>query len=127
MRRREALQQIGLVASLASTGGCAAIIGGRGDGRDDGNRKRSGNLESVRLQPTKGGDDNLVVVVTVRNEGDSKESADLKVSVSLNDALHERTPRITVPGGEEKDIKVPYKIPYEEYRSSKSSISIDLK
>ncbi len=127
MRRREALQQVGLVVSLASTSGCAAILGGRGNNKDDGDSVRSGHLESLGLRPTKGKNGNLVVVVTVKNKGKKKESTDLRVTVSSNGAVHERTPTISVSAGETKDIKVSFEMSYEKYSSAKSSISIDLK
>lgn len=128
MRRRESLQKLGLVVSLTSMSGCAAILGGRSNNQDDGNRKRSGNLESVQLRPKEGKNDNLVVVVTVKNNGEKKESADLKVSVTIDGTVHERTPKITVPGGEKKEITVPFELEYDKYTGGQTtSIDIDLK
>ncbi|GKZ12124.1 hypothetical protein [Haladaptatus sp. T7] len=128
MRRRDALQQFGLVAALASTGGCAAILGGRGGNQDDGDRSRAGNLESLKIRPKKGDDGNLVVVVTIQNHGDSEESAELEVTADLNDVVHEMNPTVTVPGKETKDVEVPFEVTYEKYsEASSTSISINLK
>ncbi len=128
MRRRESLQKLGLVISLTSLSGCAAILGGRGNKQDDGDRKQSGNLESVQLRPKEGKDDNLVVLVTVKNKGTKKESADLKVSVTIDGTVHERTPKITVPGGEKKKITVPFELKYEKFTDAdRTSIDLNLK
>jgi hypothetical protein len=127
MRRRDALQQFGLVASLAATSGCAAILGGRGGNTDDGDRRRAGNLESIKIRPKEGDNGNLVVVVTVQNHGSKKESATLKVTTTLDDVVHEMEPEITVPGNESKDVNVPFEVTYEKYdAANKSAIDIDL-
>ncbi len=127
MRRRDALQQFGLVASLAATSGCAAILGGRGGNTDDGDKKRSGNLESVKIRPTENDDGNLVVVVTIQNHGSKKESATLKVTATTDGVVHLMDPEITVPGNESKDVHVPFEVTYEKYdNANKSSISINL-
>ena len=128
MRRRESLQKLGLVVSLTSMSGCAAILGGRRNKKDDGNNSRSGNLKSLGLHPKKGKDGNLVVVVKVKNDGKKKESADLKVTVKTDGAVHEATPTISVPAGETKDIQVPFEMEYKRYKNATNRpISIDLK
>ncbi|MFH5798723.1 hypothetical protein [Haladaptatus sp. CMAA 1911] len=127
MRRRDALRQFGLVASLAATSGCAAILGGRGGNSDDGDKKRSGDLESVKIRPKENDDGNLVVVVTVQNHGSEKESATLKVTTTVDGVVHLMDPEITVPGNESKDVHVPFEVTYEKYDSAgKSSIDINL-
>ncbi|WP_231183234.1 hypothetical protein [Haladaptatus sp. DYF46] len=127
MRRRDALQQFGLVATFAATSGCAAILGGRGGNSDDGDRSRAGNLKSVKIRPTEGNDGKLVVVVTIRNEGDKEESADLKVSATIDDGVHETEPTVSVPGKKTKDVKVPLPVTYKKYDEANStSIDIDL-
>lgn len=127
MRRRDALQQFGLVASLAATSGCAAILGGRGGNTDDGDKKRSGDLESIKIRPKEGENGNLLVVVTVQNHGSKKQSATLKVTATTDGAVHEMEPKISVPGNESKDVHVPFEVTYEKYdNANKSSISINL-
>ncbi len=127
MRRRKALQQFGLLATAASTGGCAAILGGGNQTNDDGDRKRSGSLESKDISFEKGDNNNLVVIVSVKNNGDSKSSATLKVSVVIDDATHELKPKVTVPGGKTKDVRVPFEVAYSKYTDgSQTSIDINL-
>ncbi|WP_435153812.1 hypothetical protein [Haladaptatus sp. DFWS20] len=128
MRRREALQQFGLVAAIASTGGCAAILGGGNQTPNDGDRKVSGSLETVGINGvTEGDEGNLVVSVSIKNTGDSKESATLKVSAEIDDTVHEKSPKVTVPAGKTKEVKIPFEVKYAKYEeASRTSISLDL-
>lgn len=128
MRRRKALQRFGLAATLASTGGCAAILGGGPQTTDDGDRKRSGTLENQNISVEKGKEGKLVVIVTVKNTGEKKTSATLKTSVTIDDSVHEKRPRITVPGGESKDISVVLPVDYSKYENaSRTSVDLNLK
>ncbi|WP_227376566.1 hypothetical protein [Haladaptatus halobius] len=128
MRRRKALQRFGLVATLASTGGCAAILGGGGQRSGDGDRKRSGTLENRNISVEKGEKGKLVVVVTVKNTGEKKASATLKTSVTIDDSLHEKRTKVTVPGSESKDISVVLPVDYSRYdNASRTSVDLDLK
>lgn len=128
MRRREALQTLG-VAVLGSASGCTAILGGgTGDG-GDGNRKRSGNLESMEIKgPEKGNDGNLVVVVAVKNKGEKKTSAKLEVTVTLGETVHVGNEKASIPGGERQDVRVAFDMKYTKWeRASSRSIDVNLK
>ncbi|GAA0199370.1 hypothetical protein [Haladaptatus pallidirubidus] len=129
MRRRKALQQFGLVAALASTGGCASILGGGNQTNDDGDRARSGDLETIGIDGiTEGESGNLVVVVNIKNHGDSKSSAPLKVSATIDGTVHEKTPKVTVPGGQTKAVRIPFEVEYAKYdEASRTSIDLDLR
>ncbi|WP_049970613.1 hypothetical protein [Haladaptatus cibarius] len=128
MRRRNALQQFGLVAALASTGGCASILGG-GSESDDGDRARSGDLETIGIDSIVEGDNgNLVVVVNIENHGDSQSSAKLNVAATIGETVHEKTPEVTVPGGQTKGVRIPFEVEYSKYEeASRTSIDLDLK
>ncbi|WP_433624412.1 hypothetical protein [Halomicrococcus sp. NG-SE-24] len=129
MRRRDALQRLGLVAVLGSTGGCAAILeGGQEKKSSDDDPKRSGSLETMKiLGPRKGENDNLVVATEIKNHGEKKSSATLDVTVEIDDTVHNRDHRVTVPGGERKEVEVPLEVKYAKYENAdKRSISLDL-
>ncbi|WP_458205334.1 hypothetical protein [Haladaptatus sp. NG-SE-30] len=127
MRRREALQQFGLVATLASTSGCAAILGGGSQTHDDGDRRRSGNLKNEGIEVKEGEKGKLVVIVTVENTGERKDSATLKTSVTIGESVHEKRRKVTVPGGESKAVTVVMPVDYAKYENaSRTSIDLDL-
>jgi hypothetical protein len=63
----------------------------------------------------------------VRNHGSKKQSATLKVTATIDGAVHLVDPEITVPRNESKDVHVPFEVTYEKYdNANKSSISINL-
>jgi len=120
MHRRDALQRIGLVAAVASTSGCAAIIEGGPERKPrDGDRKRSGNLETITLHPPSKSDyGNVVVGATIRNNGDNQESATLEARLEIGETIHEKSTKVTVPGGESKDVDITYDIDFETYETA---------
>ncbi|WP_327052369.1 hypothetical protein [Halomicrococcus gelatinilyticus] len=120
MHRRDALQRIGLVAAVASTSGCAAIIEGGPDRKPrDGDRKRSGNLESTNIiPPYEDEDGNVVVGVTITNNGDEQASATLEASLEIGESVHEKSTTVTVPGGESKDVTITYDLDFETYENA---------
>ncbi|WP_458188723.1 hypothetical protein [Haladaptatus sp. NG-WS-4] len=125
MRRREALQQFGLVATLASTGGCAAILRGGSQTPKDGDRRRAGSLKTQNFRVEEGENGKLVIVATVKNDGEKKSSATLKISVTIDDSVHEKRPKVTVPGGEEKEFSIVMPVDYSRYENA-SRTSTDL-
>ena len=130
MHRRDALQRIGLVAAVGSTSGCAAILqGGPEKEAGDDDRKRSGSLETTDLIPPREGETgDIVVGATVTNHGDSKSSATLEVRLEIDESVHDKTTKVTVPGGEKKDFDVRYDIEFEKYETAeRTSVSLNLK
>ncbi|WP_266077235.1 hypothetical protein [Haladaptatus caseinilyticus] len=128
MRRRKALQRFGLVAVAASSGGCAAILGGGNQKADDGDRRVSGNLETVSINGVREGDSgNLVVAVSIKNNGDDTASATLKVSTIIGETVHEKSPKVTVPGGQTKEVTIPFEVKYAKYENaSHTTVNLDL-
>ncbi|MFB9804023.1 hypothetical protein ACFFQF_16005 [Haladaptatus pallidirubidus] len=96
---------------------------------DDGDRARSGDLETIGIDGiTEGESGNLVVVVNIKNHGDSKSSAPLKVSATIDGTVHEKTPKVTVPGGQTKAVRIPFEVEYAKYdEASRTSIDLDLR
>ncbi|WP_132057500.1 hypothetical protein [Halorussus amylolyticus] len=121
MRRRDTLRKCVGVVTVGGLGALAGCTGG-GDADDGG----EANLAVEGFDH--GADDSgeLVVTVTVENDGDAEGSGTLYVEVEAGEDITRESQEVTVaPGGSETyDLKFPFD--YERFRDQ-GSISLDLR